>query len=75
MNTPTHTPAPRKHAGNEEPELGADESIPLDGKDTEGEEMMKELGRDLSKRNANASGRNNDSDERPEQGIARENLP
>jgi hypothetical protein len=40
MNTP------RKDAGNEEPELGAEESIPLDGTDPVGEEMMKDLGRD-----------------------------
>lgn len=39
MNTP------RKDASNEEPELGADESIPLDGTDPVGEEMMKDLGR------------------------------
>ncbi|MDM0110404.1 hypothetical protein QTH97_36350 [Variovorax sp. J22R24] len=44
MNTP------RNSGANEEPELGADESIPLDGKDPKGEEMMKELGRDLKKR-------------------------
>ena len=39
----------RKYADNEEPELGAEESIPLDGKDPEGEEMMKDLGRDATK--------------------------
>ncbi|MDM0019048.1 hypothetical protein [Variovorax saccharolyticus] len=44
MNTP------RKYADNEEPELGAEESIPLDGKDPEGEEMMKDLGRDETKK-------------------------
>ena len=36
----------RKDASNEEPELGAEESIPLDGKDPVGEQMMEELGRD-----------------------------
>jgi hypothetical protein len=35
---------------NEEPELSAEESVPLDGKDRKGEEMMEELGRDLKKR-------------------------
>lgn len=44
MNTP------RKHPDNEEPELGADESVPLDGKDPVGEEMMKDLGREKAKR-------------------------
>jgi hypothetical protein len=44
MNTP------RRDASNEEPELGAEESIPLDGKDPVGEQMMKELGRDSGKR-------------------------
>ena len=34
----------RKDASNEEPELGAEESIPLDGKDPVGEQMMEELG-------------------------------
>ena len=48
MNTP------RLSATNEEPELGVDESIPLDGTDPEGEEMMRDLGRDLEKR-ANVS--------------------
>ncbi|MDN8615779.1 hypothetical protein [Variovorax ginsengisoli] len=41
---------PRRDASNEEPELGAEESIPLDGKDPVGEQMMKELGRDSGKR-------------------------
>ena len=41
---------PRKFATNEEPELGAEESIPLDGKDPDGEEMMKSLGREMKKR-------------------------
>jgi hypothetical protein len=41
---------PRKSANNEEPEFGAEESIPLDGTDSEGEEMMKDLGRDLERR-------------------------
>lgn len=49
MNTP------RKDARNEEPELGADESIPLDGTDPVGEEMMKDLGRSKSA-NARAKG-------------------
>jgi hypothetical protein len=44
----TNTP-PRKQSDNEEPELGADESVPLDGKDPVGEEMMKDLGRDMKK--------------------------
>ncbi|MDM0035678.1 hypothetical protein QTI33_26330 [Variovorax sp. J22P271] len=43
MNTP------RKDASNEEPELGAEESVPLDGKDPVGEQMMKDLGRDAGK--------------------------
>lgn len=41
---------PRKHPDNEEPDLGADESIPLDGKDPVGEQMMKDLGREKEKR-------------------------
>jgi hypothetical protein len=35
---------------NEEPEPSSEESIPLDGRDTVGEEMMKDLGRDLKKK-------------------------
>ena len=41
---------PRKSVTNEEPELGAEESIPLDGRDPDGEEMMRSLGREMRKR-------------------------
>ncbi len=40
----------RKHPNNDEPDLGADESVPLDGKDPVGEKMMEELGREKAKR-------------------------
>ena len=36
----------RKSPDNEEPELGNEESVPLDGKDRVGEEMMDDLGRE-----------------------------
>jgi hypothetical protein len=40
-NTP---PAPpRKHRGNEEPDIGFEESIPSDGKDSVGEAMIDSL--------------------------------
>jgi len=35
----------QKQPDNDEPDLGADESIPLDGKDPVGEKMIEELGR------------------------------
>jgi len=54
MNTP------RNDASNEEPELGAEESIPLDGKDPIGEEMMKDLGRDSRKRSDGSANGEND---------------
>jgi hypothetical protein len=40
----------RQPAPNDEPEPTAEESVPLDGKDREGEKMMEDLGRDLKKR-------------------------
>ena len=43
------TSQPRKRTGNEEPELGAEESVPLDGKDPVGEQMMEDLGRERRK--------------------------
>lgn len=54
---------PRKPSSNEEPELGAEESVPLDGNDPEGEEMMNDLGRDLKKREAGPSGHAEDDPE------------
>ncbi|MDM0021938.1 hypothetical protein [Variovorax saccharolyticus] len=53
----------RKYSDNEEPELGAEESIPLDGNDPEGEEMMKELGRDATRK---ASREGGGVDEKPD---------
>ena len=61
MNTP------RKDASNEEPELGAEESIPLDGKDPVGEEMMKALSRDSRKRSDESANSEDDPGPLPEQ--------
>lgn len=36
--------SPRGPTTNEEPEIANEESVPLDGKDTEGEKMIEELG-------------------------------
>lgn len=38
-------PAARKHPGNDEPEIGFEESVPSDGKDPLGEKMIEDLGR------------------------------
>ena len=41
---------------NEEPELGAEESVPLDGTDPVGEKMMEDLGRERKEGRAAAGG-------------------
>ena len=43
-NTSTRPASPRGPAVNEEPEIGFEESIPLDGTDPVGEKMIDELG-------------------------------
>lgn len=58
----------RKQPNNEEPELGADESIPLDGKDPVGEKMIEELGRKSSTKEP-------DSDPDTKPGPLPEQLP
>ena len=65
MNTP------RKDESNEEPELGAEESIPLDGKDPVGEQMMKDLGRDCRKSAKERTSGEDDQGPRPDQFPAR----
>jgi hypothetical protein len=40
MTTP---PRPSQPAHHDEPEITQEESVPTDGKDTEGEEMMKQV--------------------------------
>ncbi|RZL65429.1 MAG: hypothetical protein EOP81_04260 [Variovorax sp.] len=45
---PAHDPAAvpaRQKPVNEEPEITQEESVPTDGKDEKGEQMMKDLGR------------------------------
>ncbi len=37
--------SPTPQAGNEEPEIVQEESVPSDGKDLEGEKLMEEIGR------------------------------
>jgi hypothetical protein len=70
MNTP------RKQIDNEEPELGADESVPLDGKDPVGEGMMKDLGRDMKRNREAAEGfRRSRSGESDESGKEDEDDP
>jgi hypothetical protein len=56
---------PLSRAGdvNEEPEIGFEESVPLDGPDPEGERMIEELGRERGRRN---------EDQRPPAGPDRE---
>lgn len=46
----------RKSPDNEEPELGNEESVPLDGKDPVGEKMMDDLGRDRSSKEGESGG-------------------
>jgi hypothetical protein len=41
-----HQHPPTKAPGNEEPEPAQEESVPSDGKDSKGEQMMEELGRE-----------------------------
>ncbi|WP_326535229.1 hypothetical protein [Pseudorhodoferax sp.] len=43
---PDPRPAKPQTSPQEEPELRQEESVPSDGKDTKGEKMMEELGRD-----------------------------
>jgi hypothetical protein len=43
MNTPTPPSAPRRKRFPDEPEITQEESVPTDGSDTEGEEMMKKV--------------------------------
>lgn len=45
----TKTP-PAKDQSNEEPDIVQEESIPSDGKDRKGEQMMEELGRTSRRR-------------------------
>jgi hypothetical protein len=46
----------RKSPDNEEPELGNEESVPLDGKDPVGEKMMDDLGRERASEEGNGGG-------------------
>jgi len=41
MNKP---PPKRRERSHDEPEITQEESVPTDGKDTEGEELMKKVG-------------------------------
>lgn len=41
--------APATPPSNDEPEITQEESIPSDGKDEKGEEMMEDLGRDRAR--------------------------
>ena len=43
MKTPTPPSAPRRKHSPDEPEITQEESVPTDGSDTEGEEMMKKV--------------------------------
>jgi hypothetical protein len=43
IEEPTMTSTP-KHSPHEEPEVTQEESVPTDGRDTEGEELMKDVG-------------------------------
>ena len=59
---------PRSTAsGNEEPELGSEESIPLDGKDVVGERMMEDLGRDRKEKAQEADPSSPPAEPMPEQ--------
>ncbi|MDQ0571434.1 hypothetical protein QFZ42_003268 [Variovorax paradoxus] len=43
MNTPTSPTSPRGKRSPDEPEITQEESVPTDGSDTEGEDMMKKV--------------------------------
>lgn len=64
MNEAQRNPA-TPNGNNDEPELGADESVPLDGKDPVGEKMIEELGRE--RRKDKADDRDADPGPLPEQ--------
>jgi hypothetical protein len=50
MRTPTPTGSPPDGPPKEEPEITQEESIPSDGRDEVGEEMMKDLAREEADR-------------------------
>ena len=52
MRSPTPPGNPPDGPVKEEPEVTQEESIPSDGRDEVGEEMMEELGREKAKREA-----------------------
>lgn len=56
MRSPTPSDSPADGPLKEEPEITQEESIPSDGKDEVGEEMMKKLGREKRERNEPGSG-------------------
>lgn len=49
--TPRPTPAPAPHPPDE-PEITQEESVPVDRRDTEGERLMDELGRERRQKQA-----------------------
>jgi hypothetical protein len=50
MTSPSSSPTPpssesgSSHGAHEEPEITQEESVPTDGRDVEGEELMKDVG-------------------------------
>jgi len=56
MRTPTPSGSPPDGPTKEEPEITQEESIPSDGRDAVGEEMMKDLGLGKGGRPADAPG-------------------
>lgn len=50
MRTPTPKGSPPDGPVNEEPEITQEESVPSDGRDEVGEELMKDLGREKARR-------------------------
>ncbi|MDM0013552.1 hypothetical protein QTH87_14015 [Variovorax sp. J22P168] len=63
MNDARRSPA--DSSSNDEPELGAEESVPLDGKDPVGEKMIEDLGRERSKDKDKDKNEHGDADPGP----------
>jgi len=57
MRSPTPSGNPPDGPVKEEPEITQEESVPSDGKDEVGEEMMKDLGREKARRKEDQGGR------------------
>jgi len=66
MNTPAQPN--RSHGPHDEPEMTQEEDVPLDGRDHEGEEMMKEVGNDRLSSTPDDQTSRKAAEQRPAQG-------